>query len=198
MARAFFPVLLLLLSHKATSFVVQPLRSRHRVAPMPSTTVSDDPFYGLISFSNSIQRGDGVKQSLANALAGPAIANDEGATALLEESLALAKSAPIFMFTWSMSPACKSAVAALDRMGVKYEVKELDKPWEEGNPIRAVLGRHLGKSSVPMIFIGGKYIGGYSDGPVEGDGSAPGLVALAFDGALRPMLEEAGALPGTT
>jgi len=95
------------------------------------------------------------------------------------------------MFTWSMSPACKNALAALDRMGAKYQVLELDKPWDAGNPVRAVLGRHLGRTSVPMIFIGGEYVGGFSDGPTE---EAPGLVNLAFDGKLRPMLEESGAL----
>jgi len=95
------------------------------------------------------------------------------------------------MFTWSMSPACKNALAALDRMGAKYQVLELDKPWDAGNPVRAVLGRHLGRTSVPMVFIGGEYVGGFSDGPTE---EAPGLVNLAFDGKLRPMLVESGAL----
>ena len=57
----------------------------------------------------------------------------------------------------------------------------------------AVLGRHLKKTSVPMIFIGGQYVGGYSDGP-DGDENAPGLVPLAFDGRLRAMLKDAGAL----
>ena len=47
------------------------------------------------------------------------------------------------------------------------------------------------QSSVPMVFIGGKYVGGYSDGPTD---EAPVLVPLSFDGKLRPMLEEAGAL----
>jgi hypothetical protein len=42
-----------------------------------------------------------------------------------------------------------------------------------------------------MVFIGGEYVGGFSDGPTE---EAPGLVNLAFDGKLRPMLVESEAL----
>lgn len=42
-----------------------------------------------------------------------------------------------------------------------------------------------------MIFIGGVYVGGCDDGPTP---TAPGLVPLAFDGTLRPLLEDVGAL----
>mmetsp|Transcript_45047 Transcript_45047/g.88650 ORF Transcript_45047/g.88650 Transcript_45047/m.88650 type:complete len:156 (+) Transcript_45047:150-617(+) len=142
---------------------------------------------GLIIFANGIQRKDGVKQSLADAMAG----SIEKPDTVLAEALAKTQAAGCFMYTWSMSPACKQAVAALDRMGASYETVELDQPWKEGNPVRAVLGKHLGKTSVPMIFIGGEYVGGFSDGPSD---EAPGLVNLAFDGKLRPLLKAAGAL----
>jgi glutaredoxin len=140
-----------------------------------------------ISVLAGIQKQDDVKQSLADALAGP-VADP---AAVLAGALAKAKSAPCFLFTWSNSPACKKATAALDRMGATYQVQELDQPWAAGNPVRAVLGRHLGRTSVPMVFVGGAYVGGFSDGPSD---AAPGLVNLAFDGKLRPMLKEAGAL----
>ena len=45
--------------------------------------------------------------------------------------------------------------------------------------------------SVPMVFVGGVYVGGFDGGTNEED--APGLVALAFQGRLQSMLEAAGA-----
>ena len=44
-----------------------------------------------------------------------------------------------------------------------------------------------------MIFIGGVYIGGCNDGPTK---DAPGLVPLAFQNKLFPILIAAGAFPG--
>jgi glutaredoxin len=136
-----------------------------------------------------MQQKVGIKQALADALAGNigVAAEDE----ILANCLKMASSEPVFIFTWSNSPACKKAREALDLIGAKYGVKELDKPFEEGNPIRAVLGRHVGRPSVPIVFIGGKYVGGYSDGPND---MAPGLITLAFTGKLRPLLAEAGSI----
>jgi glutaredoxin-related protein len=67
----------------------------------------------------------------------------------------------------------------------------LDDPWEKGNPIRAELGKMVGRSSVPCIFIGGKYVGGY-DGGVGDD--SPGILEMAFKGTLREKLVAVGAL----
>ncbi len=67
----------------------------------------------------------------------------------------------------------------------------LDDPWEEGNPIRAELGKMVGRSSVPAIFIGGKYVGGYDGGVGK---ESPGILELAFRGTFREKLKEAGAL----
>lgn len=177
-----------LLALPSCAFVTN-LNSRpSSLAPLYVESGDNAFVFGVKKIIDGMQRGEGVKQSLADALAGDITGKEAG---ILEDALVLSKSAPVFMFTWTNSPACKQAIAALDRIGAKYEVKELDKPWEEGNPIRAVLGRHLKRTSVPMIFIGGNYVGGYSDGPSD---EAPGLVPLAFDGKLRPMLAEAGAL----
>ena len=55
----------------------------------------------------------------------------------------------------------------------------VDQPWSDGNPIRSALGRKVGRTSVPAIFIDGVYIGGCEDGPSD---AAPGLVPLAFQG----------------
>lgn len=96
------------------------------------------------------------------------------------------------MFTWKSSPACKKAIALLELTGVTAKIVALDEPWDQGNPIRAELGRMTKKSSVPSIWIGGEYVGGCDDGPSD---AAPGLVPLAFKGQLIPKLQEAGAMP---
>ncbi len=96
------------------------------------------------------------------------------------------------MFTWEKSPSCVKAIDAFDMIGVDYKVVRLDDPWSKGNPIRAELGKKIGRTSVPFIFVGGKYIGGYDGGLDEVD--SPGIVNMAFKGTLRPKLIEAGAL----
>jgi hypothetical protein len=65
--------------------------------------------------------------------------------------------------------------------------------------VRAEIGKRVGRSSVPMIFIGGDYVGGYDGGLDDNDKSdnnkyskAPGIQTMAFRGTLRPALEAAG------
>lgn len=125
------------------------------------------------------------KQVLANVLAG-----DYDKDAVRDQVEADRSMAPCVMFTWDSSPSCKKAVEAMDATGFDYTIRRLDDPWTEGNPIRAEVGQMVGRTSVPMVFIGGKYVGGY-DGGVDND--APGLVSLAFSGKLKIMLESAGA-----
>lgn len=134
----------------------------------------------------SLQAGYNFKQSMAIVIAGE---YDEVAVRSKIESIV--QSEPCVMFTWGPSPSCKQAIRAMDIAGAKYRVVRLDEPWSEGNPIRAEIGKMVGKSSVPMIFIGGKYVGGY-DGGVSDE--APGIVDLAFRGELRTKLESVGAL----
>ena len=49
----------------------------------------------------------------------------------------------------------------------------------------------VGRPTVPSIWIGGEYVGGFDGGTGQ---DSPGIVDLAFRGTLRPMLEAAGAL----
>ena len=98
------------------------------------------------------------------------------------------------LFTWEARPACKKAIKYLDIANAQYRIVRLDDPWDEGNKIRAELGKMNGRSSVPQIFIGGKYVGGFDAG--VGD-AAPGILDLAFRGTLKDMLEEAGCLKET-
>jgi len=136
--------------------------------------------------SNS--EGYGFKQVLADVLAG----NDFDKDAIsntIEETIA---SAPCVMYTWESSPSCKKAVTAFETIGASAKIVRLDDPWEEGNPIRAVLGRKVERTSVPFIFVDGKYIGGF-DGGIDSE-DASGMVDLAFQGKLREMLSAAGAM----
>lgn len=155
---------------------------------------SESPFDGILSNiqmrvrvgQESQAAGFGVKQILTDMIAGEY--DKEATDSKIESEIS---SAPCVMFTWESSPSCKKAVEAFETIGANVKIVRLDDPWSEGNPIRASLGRKVGKSSVPCIFVNGNYIGGF-DGGVGDD--APGLVNLAFKGELRKMLEDAGAM----
>lgn len=54
---------------------------------------------------------------------------------------------------------------------------------------RAELGKMVGRTAVPFIFVGGKYIGGFDGGTSL---ESPGISDLAFAGKLAPMLEAVG------
>jgi len=127
-----------------------------------------------------------LKQTLANVLAGDDY-DKEAVRARVDETV---KSAPCVVFTWERSPSCRQALGAFEIMGIADQVKvvRLDDPWSEGNPVRAEIGKMVGRSSVPMVFINGKYAGGFDGGTDE----APGIQAMAFKGTLRPSLEAAG------
>jgi glutaredoxin 3 len=134
----------------------------------------------------SQKEGAGITQILANVLAGEY--DQETVQAQVKEMI---RSAPMVMLTWERSPSCVNAIKAMDASGFEYSTIRLDDPWDAGNPIRAEVGKMVGRSSVPMVFIGGEYVGGY-DGGLDTVG-APGLVELAFKGELQSKLEEAGA-----
>jgi len=90
---------------------------------------------------------------------------------------------PVAIFSFSTCPFCRRAKDLLDEKGIRYEALELDElDGNAGNEIRASLGRKTGRTSVPSIFIGGKYIGGCNDGP--------GLVPLDNSGELDLLLKE--------
>jgi len=137
-------------------------------------------------FQKSQAEGMSFKQSVADAIAG-----EYDIEATTADVKSLAASAPLVLFTWESSPACKKAIKLLAETGVQPKMIRLDDPWSEGNPRRAALGRLTGQSSVPSVWIGGEYVGGCDDGPDSVD--APGLIPLAFRGKLFEKLESAGA-----
>lgn len=138
---------------------------------------------------DSQDRGDDFKQTLANMIAGE---YDEEEVRLQVNEII--DSAPAVMFSWESSPSCKKAKRALEMTGANVKIARLDAPWDEGNPQRAELGRMVGRTSVPFVFIGGKYVGGF-DGGIDED--APGIVDMAFKGTLQPALKAAGAMATT-
>mmetsp|Transcript_7794 Transcript_7794/g.17097 ORF Transcript_7794/g.17097 Transcript_7794/m.17097 type:complete len:252 (+) Transcript_7794:102-857(+) len=103
-----------------------------------------------------------------------------------------AASAPVVIYTYSLSPFCTEAVRLLEESGADYKEIVLAPEWflmlGEGAAKRAELGEMYGQTSMPHIFIGGKSIGGLMSG-------SPGLVPLAESGELEARLKEAGALP---
>ncbi|KAL3799051.1 hypothetical protein ACHAWO_000972 [Cyclotella atomus] len=141
---------------------------------------------GYETFQKAKGEGYNFKQSVAIALAGDY--DEESVKAKIQEEI---DSAPVVMFTWEASPACKKAIKYLDIAGASYKIVRLDNPWSEGNPIRAELGKRVGRSSVPCIFIGGQYCGGFDGGVGE---ESPGILEMAFKGTLRQKLDDVGAL----
>jgi glutaredoxin 3 len=137
------------------------------------------------------QKAKGEGYDFKQSTAACAIAGEYDATAVHEKAEDIIKSYPCVMFSWESSLSCKQAVEAFDKVGADVKIVRLDDPWDEGNPIRAEIGKMVGKSSVPMIFIDGEFVGGYDAGVSE---DAPGILDMAFKGTLRPKLETAGAM----
>jgi len=159
---------------------------------LASSTTDDVSFVDNITqryqlFQKSRSEGYDFKQSTAIAIAG--YYDEDSVQKKIQEEIS---SAPVVMFTWEASPACKKAIKYLDIAGASYKVVRLDNPWQEGNPIRAELGKMNGRSSVPAIFIGGEYVGGFDAG-VDSEAS-PGILEMAFKGTLQERLKEVGAL----
>eukprot|EP01082_Thalassiosira_pseudonana_P001087 g1414.t1 g1414 contig10:2042317-2042997(-) len=123
------------------------------------------------------------KQSVADLIAGE---YDEDSTK--NSIIDFTSSNPVAMYSFTTCPFCRKAKDYLDENSIPYTTIELDLlPDNEGNEIRAQLGRLTRRTSVPSIFIGGEYIGGCNDGP--------GLLPMAKENggeALREMLKNAG------
>ena len=72
-----------------------------------------------------------------------------------------------------------------DRHCSDVHAVELDEMGAEGAEMQAALAELTGRRTVPNVFVGGKTIGGGSE-----------TQALDREGKLRPMLVEAGCIPG--
>lgn len=94
--------------------------------------------YGI--FQDAQAEGYDMKQSAACALAGT---YDEAA--IKEEINDIISSNSCVMFSWEASPSCKKAIEAFEKVGAHVKIVRLDDPWEDGNPIRAEIGKMTGK-----------------------------------------------------
>jgi glutaredoxin 3 len=146
----------------------------------------DNTRKGFIRFGKSLKSGSDFKQAVADALAG-----EYNPVVYQEKIQKLIASDKVVVFAWSVSPASQKAIQLLKSIDADIKVINLDEPWDEGNKLRAELGRLVGRSSVPAIFIEKEYIGGCYDGPTV---DAPGLIPLAFQGTLRSKLIKARAI----
>lgn len=199
-SKSMFLVSLAIASASVDAFVVPtPTTAPTTVTTTTTTTAlfaEEKDFLDTVQSSFKIAQesnaaGSSFKQVVADVLAGDDYDKD-AVSKSIEDTIA---SAPCVMYTWESSPSCKQAIAAFEVIGASPKIVRLDDPWEEGNPVRSMLGKTYGRTSVPFVFIGGKYRGGY-DGGLENDtNDATGMVDLAFRGKLRDMLTEAGALP---
>lgn len=151
----------------------------------PMEWAEDNSFankFSTIVASNDL--GYRFKQSVADLVAGN---YDELST---KQSIQdFISNEPVAMYSFTTCPFCRKAKDFLDEQNITYKTIELDLlEGNEGNEIRAELGKMTKRTSVPSIFIGGEYIGGCNDGP--------GLLPLAREQPERfnSMLKKAGVL----
>jgi glutaredoxin 3 len=135
----------------------------------------------------------GFKQFVADLVAG----SDYDKDVVNAEIDAFIQDNAVAMFSFSTCPFCRRAKDALEERGIAYKAMELDElPADRdsdngttnvnnnmGNIIRAELGRKTKRTSVPSIFVKGRYIGGCNDG-------CPGLLSLMESGELEVLLSQ--------
>jgi glutaredoxin 3 len=125
--------------------------------------------------------GEAARAGVAGVMAG-----DYDVSAVCAQIDAAVASSPVVLYSQTSCPYCKKSKELLAAMGVAPTVVELDAMGSEGHAVRAELAKRTGRSSVPAIFVGGQFVGGFSDGP--------GLATLSERGELEGMLRKAGAL----
>mmetsp|Transcript_23396 Transcript_23396/g.59159 ORF Transcript_23396/g.59159 Transcript_23396/m.59159 type:complete len:154 (-) Transcript_23396:233-694(-) len=87
------------------------------------------------------------------------------------------KGSKVMVFSKTWCPFCIKAKKALDSVGAKYSVMELD-DREDGGEIQDVFVELTGARSVPRVFIDGKFVGGGDD-----------IVRLMNSGELEKMVK---------
>jgi len=91
------------------------------------------------------------------------------------------KSAPVVVFSSPTCPFCRATVDLLEEEGIEYVALNVDYDH------RMALKELTTQSSVPSIWIGGKFVGGYGDGPEDW----MGLKKLYASGTLHQMVDDA-------
>lgn len=67
--------------------------------------------------------------------------------------------AKVKIYTWTFCPFCNHAKDLLNSKGIKYEEHVLDNKDDELQKLR----EETGQRSIPQIFIGEEFIGGFSE-----------------------------------
>jgi len=101
--------------------------------------------------------------------------------AIAQKLLQVVNSTPVVIFSSPTCPFCQAAKETMDAEGIQYV--SLNIKSDE----RMALKEITGQSSVPSIWIGGKFVGGYGDGPEDW----MGLRKLLSAGTLHVMIDEA-------
>lgn len=90
-------------------------------------------------------------------------------------------SADIVVFQSSSCPYCQQAVAALRSAGLESRTRVINASSEQ----RSALSSSTGSTSVPSIWVKGKFVGGCNDGPEPW----MGIRKLINNGKLTEMLQ---------
>jgi len=117
-----------------------------------------------------------------------------------------ASSAPVVLFSFVDCPWCLLAKATLRDVVPEDALKviELEDLGTQGKQLRGAIALATGRTSMPAIFVGGRGIGGFTDGEPAGDeklcvAGSPGLEKLVqrgeFGELLRVALESSAAAP---
>ena len=93
----------------------------------------------------------------------------------------------VVIFSATYCPFSLAAKKTLEGEGVPFRAVEWN-TREDGSALVAELGAMTGRTSIPHIWVGGQYIGGFNDGVDE---AAPGLRPLIASGRLGPALQKA-------
>ena len=72
----------------------------------------------------------------------------------------------------------------MDSLGASYKVVDFNEE-KDGLALRTELAQITGRTSVPSVWIGGEFVGGYNDGGLGG------VATLYKSGRLRSMLDAA-------
>ena len=121
---------------------------------------------------------------------------DFDAAAAEAELRALAASADVVLFSFVDCPWCVAARSLLDerRLTERTRVVELEDLGRRGKALRAALALATGRTSLPNVFVGGRSVGGFTDGYADADPRLcdATLCDLSADGL--KALDEAGGL----
>jgi glutaredoxin len=111
---------------------------------------------------------------------------------------------PVVLFSFVDCPWCLLAKEALQSElsltsagTAALRVVELEDLGRRGKELRAAIALATSRTSMPSIWIGGRCVGGYTDGTPTGDAAlcveaALGLQPLVERGSLRGLLRETG------